>query len=153
MAKLPPLRIVERTRAAFLPDPMEWDMLAAVGQCVGRQVAEPCDRCKAGNGGFSGGCILPPLGIQNLKKPWCCLCCQYQWQYGNCSFEPPEERKKRLSKKNKRGKKVKKAQVKKTKVKKTQGKKTLGKKALGKKTLGKKTQGKRTHGMKTRGHR
>ncbi|KAI1149499.1 hypothetical protein F4825DRAFT_469019 [Nemania diffusa] len=89
LARLPPQRSVQRLgKKPFLANPKEWNMTAAVGQCVGEEAAEPCSRCRRGGRGgrFTGGCIVLPAGVELKKKPLCCLNCRYQWQYNQCSF-------------------------------------------------------------------
>ncbi|KAI0968670.1 hypothetical protein F4678DRAFT_481869 [Xylaria arbuscula] len=86
MAQLPAQRSVTKLNKPFLPDPYEWDMSAAVGQCVGQQAAVPCKRCKMGKGPFSGGCVVVPDGFKRIKKSSCCFNCRYQWQYKKCKW-------------------------------------------------------------------
>ncbi|KAI0903568.1 hypothetical protein F4823DRAFT_568563 [Ustulina deusta] len=86
LARLPAQRTVHKLRNKFLPDPVEYDMTAAVGQCVGQQAAKPCARCQRGAGNFTGGCVVPPAGMAGMKQPRCCFSCLYQWQYKHCSL-------------------------------------------------------------------
>ncbi|KAI1123791.1 hypothetical protein F5Y10DRAFT_269720 [Nemania abortiva] len=91
LASLPPQRSIQKLGAAFRAEPTEWNMTAAVGQCVGDPAAEPCSKCRGGKGRFSGGCIVVPPGIDGLKQSWCCFNCRYQWQYKKCSLPKGEE--------------------------------------------------------------
>lgn len=103
LATLPPRRTVTKNNNRFRPNPAEWNVTAAVGQCVGEEAAAPCEPCRTRRTHpFTGGCVvLTPEqerhawvaggGVAvDFKKPRCCFNCRYQWQYSKCKWAEVE---------------------------------------------------------------
>ncbi|KAI1348394.1 hypothetical protein F5Y01DRAFT_328523 [Xylaria sp. FL0043] len=89
LAQLPAQRRVTKLRNAFRGNPFEWNITAAVGQCVGRVADVPCTLCLRAGEQFGGGCIVSPEGVDYDGKRTCCYSCLYHNHYTRCSLDRP----------------------------------------------------------------